>query len=111
MAVYCPWLRRFCNRRRRKLFTVLQRAEREVLAKMVAQGAGAGKPAALSDLIDAHRALRQVLAGAQQSFLQQPAGGRFTGGLLKAAQKVRVPMPARWAREATVWLAARCWCR
>ncbi len=44
---------------------------------MVAQGAGAGKPAALSDLIDAHRALRQVLAGAQQSFLQQPAGGRF----------------------------------
>lgn len=87
MAVYCPWLRRFCNRRRRKLFTVLQRAEREVLAKMVAQGAGAGKPAALSDLIDAHRALRQVLAGAQQSFLQQPAGGRFTGGLLKAAQK------------------------
>lgn len=54
---------------------------------MVAQGAGAGKPAALSDLIDAHRALRQVLAGAQQSFLQQPAGGRFTGGLLKAAQK------------------------
>ncbi len=82
-----------------------------MLAKMVAQGAGAGKPAALSDLIDAHRALRQVLAGAQQSFLQQPAGGRFTGGLLKAAQKVRVPMPARWAREATVWLAARCWCR
>lgn len=54
---------------------------------MVAQGAGDGKPAALSDLIDAHRALRQVLAGAQQSFLQQPAGGRFTGGLLKAAQK------------------------
>ena len=47
-----------------------------MLAKMVAQGAGAGKPAALSDLIDAHRALRQVLAGAQQSFLQQPAGGR-----------------------------------
>ncbi|STV27015.1 Uncharacterised protein [Klebsiella pneumoniae subsp. ozaenae] len=37
----------FGNRRRRKLFTVLQRAEREVLAKMVAQGAGAGKPAAL----------------------------------------------------------------
>lgn len=54
---------------------------------MVTQGAGAGKPAALSDLIDGHRALRQVLAGAQQPLVQQPAGGCFTGGLLKAAQK------------------------
>ncbi len=33
------------------------------------------KPAALSDLIDGHRALRQVLAGAQQPLVQQPAGG------------------------------------
>ena len=54
---------------------------------MVTQGAGAGKPAALSDLIDGHRALRQVLAGAQQPLVQQPAGGCFTGGLLKAAQE------------------------
>ncbi len=61
-----------------------------MLAKMVAQGAGAGKPAALSDLIDAHRALRQVLAGAQQSFLQQPAGGRFYRWPPQSGAKVRV---------------------
>ncbi len=54
---------------------------------MVAQGASAGKSAALSDLVDAHRALRQVLTGAQQTLLQQPAGGGFASGLFKAAQK------------------------
>ncbi len=27
----------------------------------------------------------------------------------KRRKRVRVPVPARWAREATVWLAARCW--
>jgi hypothetical protein len=50
-------------------------ADGELLAKMVAQGAGIGETAEFGDFIDADAAMGQMLLRALQPLIQQPAGG------------------------------------